>query len=393
MYWNHHTRKLLGRGTLDPRQLRQSAVTDFRTSPQTYYTKDAFGDSPQLLLSQTSRCLFGRNTKFIKDASPDVVLCVAFDKTSTNGEHTLSASRLFSSDDYFKTSNIIDFGLGKQGRGVVALGIVSKYMVAALQDLAHNTGEMMLYVSMNGKQWSQAKFPHASSSKLRENAYTIVESTTHSLGIDVLLHSTAAVGTFFVSNSNGTYFVQSLKDTNRNADGYVDFESLVGVEGVGIANVVANADEVEGRGVTKKLQSVITYDDGSSWSPIKAPTQDADGKPIKCDAADCSLHLWSVTKPHNYGRIFSSPAPGFVMGVGSVGDQLLRYEDCDTFLSTDAGLTWKMVHKNAHLYEFGDQGSVIVIVDNEEFTRHVRYSFDDGKSWWVSHADCVRVHY
>ena len=46
------------------------------------------------------------------------------------------------------------------------------------------------------------------------------------------------------------------------------------------------------------------------------------------------------------------------MGVGNVGDTLLPYEDCDTFLSTDAGLTWKMVRKKAHKYEFGDQGSI-----------------------------------
>jgi len=108
------------------------------------------------------------------------------------------------------------------------------------------------------------------------------------------------------------------------------------------------------------------------------------GHAVDCDVSDeknCSLHLYSVTNPHNFGRIFSSPAPGFVMGVGSVGKYLKRYEDCDTFLSTDAGLTWKMVHKNAHIYEFGDQGSVMLIVDDEEFTDHVRYSWDDGKTW------------
>ncbi|KAG8983213.1 vacuolar protein sorting/targeting protein PEP1, partial [Tulasnella sp. 427] len=214
------------------------------------------------------------------------------------------------------------------------------------------------------------------------NAYTIVESTTHSLAIDVLLHSSAAVGTLFISNSNGTYFVETLKDTNRNSDGYVDFEDLYGIEGIGIANVVANAEEVEGRGVQKKLQSVITFDDGSSWQPLKAPETDVDGKPFLCSGKkDCTLHLYSVTQPHNFGRIFSSPSPGFVMGVGSVGDHLLRYEDCDTFLSTDAGLTWKMVHRNAHIFEFGDQGSILVIIDNEEFTSHLRYSWDDGKTW------------
>ncbi|KAG8905227.1 vacuolar protein sorting/targeting protein PEP1 [Tulasnella sp. 403] len=348
----------------------------------TYYTEDAFGDTPKLLLSQTSKCLFARNTKTLKDAPPNLVLCVAFDAKTSNGKHTLSSSRLFTSEDYFKSQvNVVDFGIGRQARGVVALGIVSKFMVAALKDPSQANAEMQLYVSMDGKQWSKARFPHASSSKLHENAYTIVESTTHSLAVDVLLHSTAPVGTLFVSNSNGTFFVESLKDTNRNDAGYVDFEDLMGVEGVGLANVVSNAAEVEARGVPKKLRSLITYDDGSSWSPIKPPGHDLDGHSFSCSGSDCALHLYSVTTPHNFGRVFSSPAPGFVMGVGNVGEHLLPYESSDTFLSTDAGLTWRMVHKNAHIYEFGDQGSVIVMVDDEEFTKHVKYSWDDGKSW------------
>jgi len=49
-----------------------------------------------------------------------------------------------------------------------------------------------------------------------------------------------------------------------------------------------------------------------------------------------------VTTPHNYGRILSPPAPGFVMGVGSIGESLLPYEEGDTFISTDASVTWQM---------------------------------------------------
>jgi hypothetical protein len=72
------------------------------------------------------------------------------------------------------------------------------------------------------------------------------------------------------------------------------------------------------------------------------------------------------------------------MGVGSVGDYLLPYEDCDTFVSTDAGLTWRMAHDGAHKYEFGDQGSVLVMIDDEDATDHVRYSLDFGKTWLVA---------
>lgn len=90
-----------------------------------------------------------------------------------------------------------------------------------------------------------------------------------------------------------------------------------------------------------------------------------------------------MTDLHNYGKVFSSTAPGFVMAVGSVGDYLQPYEDCDTFLSTDAGLTWKVVQEGAHKYEFGDQGSILVIADDEEATDHVHYSYDGGATWSV----------
>ncbi|KAH6903602.1 vacuolar protein sorting/targeting protein 10 [Coprinopsis sp. MPI-PUGE-AT-0042] len=350
----------------------------------TYYTKDAFSTKPKELLSYTNRCQFAHSSKDFKhEAHEDLVYCVSFDEKVEEGAH-LHAARLFSSTDFFdKERKVEDLGMdAKSARGVVAFAIVSKYAVVAIKK--PSSKEMELYVTLDAKNWAKAHFPHASSAKLRENAYTIVESTTHSLAVDVVLHDRQAIGTLFVSNSNGTYFVESLKDTNRNEMGFVDYERVYGVDGIGLANVVANAQEVEGRGSAKRLRSRITFDDGRSWQPLRAPLRDDEGNRAKCDPSDedtCALHLHSVTTPHNYGRVFSSPAPGVVMGVGTVGESLVEYDDSDTFLSTDAGLSWKMVAKGAHKFRFGDQGSVLVIVDDEEYTSKIRYSVDMGKNW------------
>ena len=320
------------------------------------------------------------------------MFCIAWEAESKDGTHSVESARLIASADYFaEDRRVIDFGIGTRlSRGVVALGVVSKFMVAALKDLSSgNNGEMVLYVTVDAQTWAKAHFPHGRSSTLVESSYTIVESTTHSLAIDVQSHASRGIGTLFVSNSNGTFFVESLKDTHRSDAGYVDFEELVGIDGVGLANYVANARQIDGdrdkaAKAKAKLKTVITYDDGSSWEPVRPPEKDMHGQNFKCSSAtgdQCSLHLHSVSTPHNIGRVFSSTAPGFAMGVGSVSEYLWDYENSDLFLSTDAGRSWGHVHHGAHKYEFGDQGNVIVIVDDEEMTDVLRYSIDGGKSW------------
>ncbi|CAE6471894.1 hypothetical protein ACGC1H_003813 [Rhizoctonia solani] len=358
----------------------------------TYYTLDAFSSESKLLVSKSHKCIFAhsssirtisggkKKTGFAPKRPASQVFCVAFDRNSADGSVNAKSSRLYTSSDWFnKETELIDFGLGQRAaRGVTAIGIMSKFMVAALRDPTGKSRELQLHVTLDGHTWHKAQFPHASSSKLLENAYTIVESTSHSLGVDVLLHADAAVGTLFVSNSNGTFFVQSLVDTNRNRAGFVDFEDLVGVEGVGLANYVKNARAVEGHKAAKQVRSVITFDDGRSWDPLDPPS-DSDCRSSSRDT--CALHLYSVSTPHNIGKVFSSPAPGLVLGVGSVGTHLRPYEECDTYLSRDAGLTWKRVQKGAHMYEVGDQGAVMVLVDDEEYTKQVKYSWDEGNTW------------
>ncbi|SCV67566.1 BQ2448_5177 [Microbotryum intermedium] len=369
---------------------------------ETFYTQDAFASTPHLLLKYTSRCIFAHDKKeYSKGVLDELVYCVAFEPPSDQssketlvamqgGTRTLRESRLYSSKDFFQTDRIfVDLGIGKEARGVVGIGGVQKYLVCALKPSADSDGsggEMVLYVTENGDQWSRALFPHGHG--LKENAYTIVESTTHSILVDVNSNPLSSSGTLFTSNSNGTLFVRSLEHTNRNKMGIVDFEKLVSVEGVAIVNTVSNPEGVEA-GEEKSLKTRITFDDGARWSLLKAPSTDNKGKKVKCDTSDletCSLHLHSVTQPHNYGRVFSSTAPGLVMGVGSIGARLLPYDECDTFLSTDAGLTWRMIDDGANKYEFGDQGSIIIMVEDEEATDSLKYSFDFGQTWSVMAA-------
>jgi Sortilin, neurotensin receptor 3, len=71
-------------------------------------------------------------------------------------------------------------------------------------------------------------------------------------------------GNILKSNSNGTYYGLSMEYANRDGRGLVDFEKMIGLDGIALINIVANPDEAK---VTneKKLQSRITHNDGKFW--------------------------------------------------------------------------------------------------------------------------------
>jgi hypothetical protein len=101
--------------------------------------------------------------------------------------------------------------------------------------------------------------------KLENQAYTILESNTDAIFLHVTTHGQAGSewGTLFKSNSNGTYYSLSLEHVNRNSKGYVDFEKMLGLDGIALMNVVSNSEEAAISG-NKKLQSRITHNDGKA---------------------------------------------------------------------------------------------------------------------------------
>ncbi|PWZ03508.1 LOW QUALITY PROTEIN: Oligoxyloglucan reducing end-specific cellobiohydrolase [Testicularia cyperi] len=338
---------------------------------EAYYTTNAFASDPKPLIEFVMHCNWAKATPEM-ETHPDAmkrIFCIAWEDNPNPSKRAAvgGSTRLFQSDDFFATRKMVELDMGRNARSFAGLGPSRKFLITALRDSQGSSSkqgtEMALFVTRDGIKWDKAKFPHGS--ELRENAYTIVDSTLHSLMVDVVDSIYDDTGVLFTSDSSGTEFVKSLSGTRRTVQGLVDFEHLVKIDGVGIANVKAESDGA--------IRSMITFDDGSSWRTLQAPNVDSEGKSIGCDPKDaenCALHLWSVSAKTN---VFSSIAPGFVMGVGTVGRGLKSYEDCDTFLSR----TWRMASRDAHKYEFGDQGSVLVI----DVTDHVSYSTNFGKDW------------
>lgn len=166
--------------------------------------------------------------------------------------------------------------------------------------------------------------------------------------------------------------------------GYVDFEKMFGVEGLSMVNVVANYDAKDYDKQGKKLKSKITHNDGAEWDYLPPPARGADGKNFDCSGGldKCSLHLHSYTERKDKSDTFySNSAIGMLFGVGNVGEYLTDKKDADTFMTADAGVTWKFVKTGRYRWEFGDQGSIVVLVSDGTPTNVIHYSLDEGDNW------------
>lgn len=336
----------------------------FDCNERVYYTTNGFDTDPKLLHKSAVSCIWAKSTDLFATGSSasdqDRVLCIA--KGTFNPFR--SNNRLLTSDDYFETAGVEP--LLEDGRtvpGIVNLAAVKSYIVAAAK--SEGTKELAMYVTDDAKSWHRAEFGEH---KLEEDAYTLLESTNYSMQVDVLNTRTfAPMGVLLTSNSNGTYFRKNIEHTNRNTRGFVDFEKIQNIQGIVMVNTVDNWKEVEQGLEDKKIISQISFNDGRTWESLL--DDDGDG-----------LHLHSVTEQRNVGRIFSSPAPGIVMGVGNTGNYLRPYDEGDTYVSDDAGLTWKKALDKPHLYEFGDQGALLVAVEDGE-TDHMKWSLNHGEDW------------
>lgn len=76
-----------------------------------------------------------------------------------------------------------------------------------------------------------------------------------------------------------------------------------------------------------------------------------------------------------------------------VGTHLSSHEgDQHTFLSRDAGQTWSHIAEGSHIYDMGDFGGLLIMAKDQEETREIKFSWDEGMTWEsVSVDQDVRV--
>ncbi|CAI6277211.1 unnamed protein product [Periconia digitata] len=348
----------------DNKKILYHTIEDCFLAPclgQTLYTTDGFKTDPKAFINDRKMCAWAKSSELLlpdDDKLDDRVICIAKGKYSYKEKDF----RLLITDDFFQSEDEPVMSSGRTVQGMTNMAPVKGHFVVAAK--SDHSNELALYVTDDTKTWHHAEFDGG---KLEEDAYTILESTNYSIQVDVVTSKFALTGSLYTSNSNGTYYTKNIDNTNRNEHGLVDFEKIAGIQGIVMVNTVQNPEEAIRPTVDKKLKSKVSFDDGRTFEPLKVKGKDEE------------LHLHSVTNMHNSGRVFSSPAPGIVMGVGNTGEFLNKYTDGDLWVSDDAGLTWERALEEAQKYEFGDQGGVLVAVYDEGETDTIMYSLKHGR--------------
>mmetsp|Transcript_21815 Transcript_21815/g.42918 ORF Transcript_21815/g.42918 Transcript_21815/m.42918 type:complete len:970 (+) Transcript_21815:328-3237(+) len=339
--------------------------------------------------------LFSRKHEYIPRDRKSV-LCTAF-PSQTTGDQRFGAwnanVHLVVSEDNFKSEQRLVHGGNKF--------LFTKHFIFVAQVPSEGRSDVNLQLSADRcDTFYAARMPF----KITQKAFTVLDSNT---GV-VFLHANhlgnnANYGHVYVSDSTGGNYSFSLRDNVRNVGGKCDFERILSIEGVYIANYVHNVDELENyetarqqaleqgdssrvarnkiRRPSSQVRSVISFDRGGEWSLLRAPVQDAAGKPITCDTLDCGLHLHGHAA--QFSPIYSSPAAvGIIMGVGNVGTHLSeRSGEESTYLSSDGGLTWKEIRKGSHIYEIGAHGGLILMARDDVPTKTLLYSWNHGVDW------------
>ena len=326
-----------------------------------YISKDS-GKTFSTLLENAVHCEFLGST--LPEADDDLIVCEVKHKDQ-------QYSSIVASTDYFQNDNRVIYEAN-------SLGFVSykNFTVFAIVEKEN----LRAFITMDGKEYAGVQLPKRFND-FNQRSFTIAGSTAGS----IIMHLTTEMGTdmeygaLLKSNYNGTSFVTIENSVNRDEHGFIDFEYVGGLEGVFITNVVTNPGSKP-----KELKTKISYNDGGIFRYLTPPTKSFKGDKYSCSGQGlekCSLNLHGFTERHDIRDTMTSGAGvGLLIGIGNVGEGLLPYEECATYLSTDGGISWEEISDKPYQYEFGDRGNLLVLASYEK-TDSILYSRDQGKTW------------
>ncbi|XP_053562736.1 sortilin [Bombina bombina] len=259
------------------------------------------------------------------------------------------------------------------GERVHSFGLWGRFLLASV--LEQDRTKRRIHVSQDqGETWNVAQLP----SVKYEQFYSVLAASDDMVFIHVDDEGDTGCGTIYTSDDRGIVYSKSLeRHLYTMTGGETDFTNVTSLNGVYITSVLSEDNSI---------RSVITFDQGGEWSPLRKPENTNCDLTAK-DKEQCSLHIHAQ---YSISQRLTVPMPplsepnavGLVIAHGSVGDAVSISRPA-VYLSDDGGYSWSKVLDGPHHYAILDSGGLIVAVEqSDEPINTVKFSTDEGQCWY-----------
>uniref|UniRef100_A0A8C3HF68 Sortilin 1 n=1 Tax=Chrysemys picta bellii TaxID=8478 RepID=A0A8C3HF68_CHRPI len=267
-----------------------------------------------------------------------------------------------------------DFGKSFKtiGNKIYSFGLGGRFLFTSVVTEQGNTRR--IHVSTDqGETWNMAQLPSVG----QEQFFSILAANEDMVFMHVDDPGDTGCGTIYTSDDRGLIYSKSLERHLYTGIGSeTDFTNVTSLRGVYITSVLSE---------DRSIQSVITFDQGGEWLPLRTPVN------AKCNSTaknkeECSLYiyaLYGISLNHNVPMLpLSEPnVVGIVIAHGSVGDAISVVSP-DVYISDDGGYTWARVLEGPHHYAILDSGGIIVAIEHSlEPINVIKFSTDEGQCW------------
>lgn len=256
---------------------------------------------------------------------------------------------------------------------VYSFGFAGRFLFASVVN--NQTQPRLVYVSADqGDTWNKAQLPPVT----HEQFYSVLAADDEMIFMHVDDPGNTGFGTIYTSDDRGLLFSKSLEHhLFSDTSGATDFTNVTSLRGVYITNILDDDNNI---------RSVITFDSGGEWKPLKKPDNS------QCDATaknshTCNLHIhaaYSISQTLDVpmAPLTAANAVGLIIAHGSVGDAISTMIP-DVYVSDDGGYTWSKALTGPHYYTILDSGGLIVAVEShvDKPIDIIKYSTDEGQCW------------
>lgn len=182
--------------------------------------------------------------------------------------------------------------------------------------------------------------------------------------------------------------VPSLVNINAKDKFLPDYQRFKGLESVIVANVVSNSNDVI-KGQPKELTTMVSFDDGAHWQMLQLEHDQSSVKKEKYLHLQLENYLTRSPKlvqltESKFGYLGDMSSTGSNVGVGiaqgSEGKHLRLIDKLDTFITLDAGATWRKIKGGRHKVVWCAQGAAMLSMRDDIPLNSVEYSLDLGHS-------------